>query len=129
MTAPTEDAATASFEEFIAAWRGQYPAITRSGALPGRSSCPSSTTTWRSDGSSATNAIENLNARYRRAVKARGHFPTEQAALKCLYLFTRSLNPTGKCRARWATRWKPALTPSPAVSSPCYTVDRNTRCE
>jgi len=30
-----------------------------------------------------------LNARYRRAVKARGHFPTEQA-MKCLYLVTRS---------------------------------------
>src|SRR5689334_2143164 len=30
----------------------------------------------------STNAIESLNARYRRAVKARGHFPTEQAALK-----------------------------------------------
>ena len=34
----------------------------------------------------STNAIESLNARYRRAVKARGHFPTEQAAMKCLYL-------------------------------------------
>ena len=33
-----------------------------------------------------TNAIEWLNARFRRAVKARGHFPTEQAALKHLYL-------------------------------------------
>ena len=43
----------------------------------------------------STNAIESLNARYRRAVKARGHFPTEQAALKCLYLVTRSLDPTG----------------------------------
>ena len=57
----------------------------------------------------STNAIESLNARYRRAVKARGHFPTEQAALKCLYLVTRSLDPTGKGRARWAMRWKPAL--------------------
>ena len=27
----------------------------------------------------STNAIESLNARYRRAIKARGHFPTEQA--------------------------------------------------
>ncbi len=27
----------------------------------------------------STSAIESLNARYRRAVKARGHFPTEQA--------------------------------------------------
>ena len=25
----------------------------------------------------STNAIESLSARYRRAVKARGHFPTE----------------------------------------------------
>ena len=33
-----------------------------------------------------TNAIESLNARFRRSVKARGHFPTEQAALKHLYL-------------------------------------------
>src|SRR5215813_5646295 len=56
-----------------------------------------------------TNAIESLNARYRRAVKARGHFPTEQAALKCLYLVTRSLDPTGTGRARWTMRWKPAL--------------------
>ncbi|WP_157009235.1 IS256 family transposase [Agromyces laixinhei] len=58
---------------------------------------------------SSTNAIESLNARYRRAVRARGHFPTEQAALKCLYLVTRSLDPTGRGRTRWTMRWKPAL--------------------
>jgi putative transposase len=57
----------------------------------------------------SANAIESLNARYRRAVKARGHFPTGQAALKCLYLVTRSLDPTGTGRTRWAMRWKPAL--------------------
>ena len=57
----------------------------------------------------STNAIESLNARYRRAVKARGHFPTEQAAIKCLYLVTRSLDPTGDGRTRWTMRWKPAL--------------------
>ena len=33
-----------------------------------------------------TNAIESLNARMRRATRARGHFPNEQAAVKCLYL-------------------------------------------
>jgi transposase-like protein len=33
-----------------------------------------------------TNAIESLDARFRRAVRHRGHFPTEQAALKVLYL-------------------------------------------
>jgi len=57
----------------------------------------------------STNAIESLNARYRRAIRARGHFPTEQAAMKCLYLVTRSLDPTGTGRARWTTRWKPVL--------------------
>jgi hypothetical protein len=57
----------------------------------------------------STNAIESLNARYRRAVRARGHFPNEQAALKCLYLATRALDPTGRGRARWVVRWKPAL--------------------
>jgi putative transposase len=59
----------------------------------------------------STNAIESLNARYRRAVKARGHFHVtdKQGALKCLYLVTRSLDPTGTGRTRWAMRWKPAL--------------------
>ena len=57
----------------------------------------------------SSNAIESLNARYRRAVKARGHFPTEQAAIKCLYLVTRSLDPTGTGRTRWTMRWRPAL--------------------
>ncbi len=50
------------------------------------------------------NAIESLNARYRLAVRARGHFPTEQAALKCLYLVPRSLDPTGQGRTRWTVR-------------------------
>ena len=57
----------------------------------------------------STNAIESINARYRRAVRARGHFPSDQAALKCLYLVTRSLDPTGRGRARWTMRLKPAL--------------------
>ena len=57
----------------------------------------------------STNAIESLNARYRRAVTVKGHFPTEQAALKTLYLVTRSMDPKGTGQARWVTRWKPAL--------------------
>jgi transposase-like protein len=57
----------------------------------------------------STNAIESLNARMRRATRARGHFPNEQAALKCLYLTIRSLDPTGRGRQRWMNRWKPAL--------------------
>ncbi|MEK0506812.1 IS256 family transposase, partial [Mycobacterium ulcerans] len=33
----------------------------------------------------------------------------EQSALKCLYLVTRSLDPTGTGQKRWTMRWKPAL--------------------
>jgi hypothetical protein len=51
--------------------------------------------------------IESINARLRRAVNARGHFPTEQAALKCLYLAIMSLDPTGD-----ASGGRPPSTPS-----------------
>lgn len=57
----------------------------------------------------STNAIESVNARIRRAVRARGHFPNETAALKCVYLAIMSLDPTGQGRRRWTMRWKPAL--------------------
>ena len=40
-----------------------------------------------------TNAIESVNARIRRAVKARGHFPNEAAALKCVYMAIMSPRP------------------------------------
>jgi putative transposase len=48
-----------------------------------------------------TNGIESLNARFRQAVRRRGHFPTEQAAMKILYLTVRErrpnrTNPTGR---------------------------------
>ena len=33
-----------------------------------------------------TNAIEALNAKLRRAVRTRGHFPTDEAAMKLLFL-------------------------------------------
>ena len=47
----------------------------------------------------STNAIESLNARYRRAIRVRGHFPTEQAALKSLYLVTRHWTRPGPARS------------------------------
>lgn len=58
---------------------------------------------------STTNAVESLNARLRRAVNASGHFPTETAALKRLYLAILSLDPTGTARQRWSNKWKAAL--------------------
>ena len=49
----------------------------------------------------STNAIESLNARFRKAAVRRGHFPTEQAAIKVLYLVSierrkNRSNPTGQ---------------------------------
>ena len=109
-TAVNADAARTAFDELAERWGQRYPAIVRlwdnawAEFIPfldydleiRRVLC-------------STNAIESLNARYRRAIKARGHFPSEQAAIKCLYLVTRSLDPTGRGRQRWAMRWKPAL--------------------
>jgi transposase-like protein len=109
-TAVNATAARAAFDELAEKWGQRYPAVVKlwdnawAEFIPfldydveiRRVLC-------------STNAIESLNARYRRAIKARGHFPSEQAAMKCLYLVTRSLDPTGHGRARWAMRWKPAL--------------------
>jgi transposase-like protein len=108
--ADTPAAAAGALDALEAKWGRQYPAIVR---------------LWRSAWQEfipfldydleirrvicSTNAIESLNARYRRAVRARGHFPNEQAAMKTLYLVTRALDPTGTGQTRWAVRWKPAL--------------------
>ncbi len=109
-TAPTEAAARERFADFEAKWATKYPAIGRLWRSAWAEFAPF--LDWDAEIRRvicSTNAIESLNARYRRAVRARGHFPNDAAALKCLYLVTRSLDPTGQGRARWATRWKPAL--------------------
>jgi putative transposase len=109
-TAATEQAALERLADFAGTWEARYPAIIK---------------LWESAWAefvpflafdaeirtviATTNAIESLNARFRRAVNARGHFPNEQAALKCLYLTITSLDPTGRGRRRWTNRWKAAL--------------------
>ena len=109
-TAPSEQAALDRFAEFCEKWEARYPAIVRLW-----------TNAWAEfvpflafdveirKVICTTNAIESVNSRLRRAVNARGHFPTEQAALKCLYLALMGLDPTGKGRGRWTMRWKAAL--------------------
>jgi transposase-like protein len=109
-TAPTEAAALDRFAEFSEAWEARYPAIVKlwenawAEFVPFLAFDPEIRSVIYT-----TNAIESLNARFRRAVKARGHFPNENAALKCLYLTVRSLDPTGRGRQRWTNRWKKAL--------------------
>jgi transposase-like protein len=109
-TAPSEAAALDAFAEFSGKWEKRYPAIIRLW----ENAWAEFTPFLQFDNEirtiiCTTNAIESINARLRRAVSARGHFPTEQAALKCLYLAVMSLDPTGKGRKRWSNRWKGAL--------------------
>jgi putative transposase len=109
-TAPSESAALDAFAEFSGTWEAKYPAIVKLWENAWAEFVPF----LRFDTEirtliCTTNAIESLNARFRRSVKARGHFPTEQAALKHLYLVIISLDPTGRGRQRWSNRWKAAL--------------------
>ena len=53
-----------------------------------------------------TNAIESLNARVRKIIKTRGHFPTDEAATKLIWLALRNIT------AEWKKpmmHWKPAM--------------------
>ncbi|MDN6593562.1 MULTISPECIES: IS256 family transposase [Propionibacteriaceae] len=109
-TADTVAAAEDRFLEFTEVWGAKYPAIVRLW----ENAWPEFVPFLQFDKEirrivCTTNAIESVNARIRKAVKARGHFPNEQAALKCVYLAVMALDPTGKGRARWTQRWKGAL--------------------
>jgi putative transposase len=58
-----------------------------------------------------TNAIESLNAEVRKAVRIRGHFPSEEAATKLIWLVLRKVQ----------TRWKnPPIFWQAAVLKPCW---------
>ena len=109
-TAASEAEALDRFAEFSGKWEKRYPAIIRLWENAWAEFVPflAFDREIRSI-ICTTNAIESLNARFRRSVKARGHFPTEQAALKHLYLVIISLDPTGRGRQRWSNRWKAAL--------------------
>lgn len=91
-TASDEAAAAAALEAFAEQWEARYPAIVR---------------LWRAHWAEftpflafppevrraiyTTNLIESLNARLRKVTRNRGQFPSEQAALKVLYLAVRNL--------------------------------------
>jgi transposase-like protein len=107
-TAATVAAAEHAFAEFAATWRDKYPAMI---AMWERSwpefvpfldfPLPVRKLIY------TTNGIESLNSRFRQAVRRRGHFPTEQSAMKILYLTVREgrpnrSNPTGKING-WKT--------------------------
>jgi putative transposase len=57
-----------------------------------------------------TNLIESMNARLRKVTRNRGQFPSEQAALKVLYLAVRNLEEfRGPNTAIRSSAWKQAL--------------------
>src|SRR5262252_426936 len=110
-TAADEHAAAAALETFADAWGDRYPAIIK---------------LWRAHSEQFTpflafppdvrrvlytaTLIESMNARLRKVTRNRGQFPSEQAALKVLYLAVRNLedyrSPHAGIRS---SGWKQAL--------------------
>lgn len=107
--APTADAALLALEAFEASpWGKKYPAIAP---------------TWRRQWDQVipffafppevrriiytTNAIESLNSTLRTAVRSRGHFPNDDAAIKLLYLVLRGVAQKWKNAQR---EWTAAMT-------------------
>ncbi len=104
--AATERQAAKELDEFIGKWGGKYQAI---GKL------------WKDNWDRVTpffdfppevrkmiyttNAVESLHMSLRKIIKTRGSFPSEEAALKLLYLALRNAS------AKWETvqHWKQAL--------------------
>jgi transposase-like protein len=92
-TAVDETAAEAALDTFAERWGQRYPAIVK---------------LWRAHWAEffpflafppevrrviyTTNLIESMNARLRKVTRNRGQFPSEQAALKVLYLAVRNLD-------------------------------------
>ena len=86
-TAPTVEAAEQRLDDFAAKWDATYPTISQA---------------WRRNWDHlkpffaypadirkviyTTNAVESLNMSLRKVIKTRGSFPTEEAAIKLLYL-------------------------------------------
>jgi putative transposase len=105
----TLEMAELGLEDFARTWDNKYPAISQ---------------TWRKNWSRVipylsyplevrkvvytTNAVESLNSQLRRSVRSHGAFPTEEAALKVLYLTV------SRAIAKWSflpvKGWKEAYT-------------------
>ncbi|MBQ1022770.1 IS256 family transposase [Micromonospora sp. C95] len=109
-TAPTLDAASMRFEEFTDTWGTKYPAVIR---------------LWQTNWErftpflafdveirkliNTTNMIESLNSRFRQATRRRGHFTTEQAAMKVLYLVVTEKRRAGQNIAARIPAWGQVL--------------------
>ncbi len=101
--ADTEAAAQAALETFSETWGAKYPAIPKM---------------WRSRWTEVvpflayprdvrtvlytTNAIESVNAQLRKVLRAKGHFPNDEAVFKLLYLALRNAQMRWKAPTNWS---------------------------
>ena len=109
--AADQAAAAGALEAFAAAWGDRYPAIIK---------------LWRAHWAEftpflafppevrrviyTTNPIQSMNAQLRTVTRNRGQFPSEQAALKVLYLAVRNLEEfRGRSAGIRSSGWKQAL--------------------
>ena len=108
-TAATEAEAKARFEEFAEKWGRPYPAITKLWQNAWSEFVPF---LGLRRGDPQDHLIDQRDRAGRPATAVRcgsaGTSPS-RPCWKCSTWTTRSLDPTGSGRARWATRWKPAL--------------------
>ena len=108
--APTVGAAEVNFAEFADEWRATYPAMISSWERAWEEFVPFlEFPAELRRVVYTTNAIESLNARFRRAVRHRGHFPNEQAALKVLYLVATHRRPNRENLTGRTSGWKHIL--------------------
>jgi putative transposase len=107
-TAPGADAAMTALDEFergpwgtrfptvVASWRRAWPHVIPFFAFPPEIRRVLYT----------TNALESLNARVRKIIKTRGHFPNDDAATKLIWLALRNISAAW---SRSSPAWRPAM--------------------
>ena len=107
-TAATAQAAEQALEEFAAShWGAKHPTITQSwrrawqNVIPFFSFPPAVRRVIYT-----TNIIESLHMQLRKIIKTRGHFPSDEAATKLLWLALRNIT-DGKVRS--TRQWKDAM--------------------
>jgi putative transposase len=107
-TAPTAEAAAAALDAFAAsAWGQRFPTIPKAWrqawthVIPFFAFPPAVRRVLYT-----TNALESVNARIRKIIKTRGHFPSDESAIKLIWLALRNIT------AEWskaAHHWRAAV--------------------
>jgi len=96
--APSAEAASAWGQKFptvVAAWRNAWERVIAFFAFP----------TVVRKVIHTTNAIESVNAQLRKSINARGHFPSDEAAIKLIWLALRNITKkwSRSCSVEWCS--------------------------